>query len=224
MGEYLKCECSHCGQPIEYPSEGTGQTVPCPACNGSVVLTPSEPPAPKILVPPVVPPPAPAVTVPKSTNPPLPDLAPSQPPVPKVMVPPVVPPAPAPAVTVPKPTNPPPPELKSSEPPVPKVLVPTNPPPAKVPTVRVSMSKLPPSLVAGRFEQAWLEFERDAEFEKNPPTREQIARAWALAEFRRSNPSEWPTHLELVVALRELFREFRSPRSGSSRSHSSKPG
>ena len=187
MGEYSKCECSHCGQPIEYPSEGTGQTVPCPACNRSVFLTPSEPPEPEILVPPVVPPPAPAVMVSK-------------------------------------PTNPPPPELKSSEPPVPKVLVPPTPPPAKVPAVRVSMSKLPPSLVAGRLEQAWLEFERDAEFEKNPPTREQIARAWALAEFRKSNPKEWPTHPELVAALRELFQEFRSPRSGSSRSHSSKPG
>src|ERR1035441_2955592 len=139
MGEYSKCECSHCGQPIEYPSEGTGQTVPCPACNRSVFLTPSEPPEPEILVPPVVPPPAPAVMVSK-------------------------------------PANPPPPELKSSEPPVPKVLVPPTPPLAKVPAVRVSMSKLPPSVVAGRFDQALLEFERDAEFEKDQLKRDKIGR------------------------------------------------
>jgi hypothetical protein len=40
MGEFLKCECSHCGQPIEYPSEGTGETVPCPTCEKPVTLTP----------------------------------------------------------------------------------------------------------------------------------------------------------------------------------------
>jgi hypothetical protein len=40
MDEFLKCECSHCGQPIEYPSEGTGETVPCPTCEKPVTLTP----------------------------------------------------------------------------------------------------------------------------------------------------------------------------------------
>ena len=38
MSEFLKCECSHCGQPIDYPSEGIGQTVPCPTCEKSVTL------------------------------------------------------------------------------------------------------------------------------------------------------------------------------------------
>lgn len=42
MGEFLKCECPHCGQNIEYPSEGTGQTVPCPTCDKPVMLTPAE--------------------------------------------------------------------------------------------------------------------------------------------------------------------------------------
>jgi hypothetical protein len=39
MDEFLKCECSHCGQRIEYPSEGIGQTVPCPTCEKPVTLT-----------------------------------------------------------------------------------------------------------------------------------------------------------------------------------------
>lgn len=39
MGEFLKCECSHCGQPIEFPSDGIGETVPCPTCEKSVKLT-----------------------------------------------------------------------------------------------------------------------------------------------------------------------------------------
>jgi hypothetical protein len=42
MGEFLKCECPHCGQPIEYPSEGTGQIVPCPTCEKPVTLTATE--------------------------------------------------------------------------------------------------------------------------------------------------------------------------------------
>ncbi len=44
MSDFLKCECPHCGQSIEYPSEGTGQTVPCPTCEKPVVLTPASPP------------------------------------------------------------------------------------------------------------------------------------------------------------------------------------
>jgi ankyrin repeat protein len=38
MGDFLKCECPHCGQNIEYPSEGTGQTVPCPTCRLEITL------------------------------------------------------------------------------------------------------------------------------------------------------------------------------------------
>jgi Ankyrin repeats (3 copies) len=39
MSDFLKCECPHCGQSIEYPSEGTGQTVPCPTCEKLITLT-----------------------------------------------------------------------------------------------------------------------------------------------------------------------------------------
>ncbi len=38
VSDYLKCNCPHCGQSIEYPAEGTGQTVPCPTCEKPVVL------------------------------------------------------------------------------------------------------------------------------------------------------------------------------------------
>ena len=41
---YEKCFCAHCGQSIEYPSEGTGQTVPCPTCEKPVTLMPANPP------------------------------------------------------------------------------------------------------------------------------------------------------------------------------------
>jgi endogenous inhibitor of DNA gyrase (YacG/DUF329 family) len=44
MSDFLKSECPHCGQSIEYPAEGTGQTVPCPTCEKSLVLTPVNPP------------------------------------------------------------------------------------------------------------------------------------------------------------------------------------
>lgn len=42
MSDYLKCACPHCGQPIEYPAEGTGQTVPCPTCEKPVMLVPAN--------------------------------------------------------------------------------------------------------------------------------------------------------------------------------------
>lgn len=61
MGDFLKCECPHCGQNIEYPSEGTGQTVPCPTCEKSVMLMPVIPqirfPTPFITLPDKPPPP-----------------------------------------------------------------------------------------------------------------------------------------------------------------------
>ena len=215
MSEYLKCECPHCGQAIEYPSEGTGQTVPCPTCNQPVFLTPSEPPMPKVAVPPVIPPaPAPAVTVSKPATSPPPDLQPSAPAMPKITVPPVVASSPASAMTVPKPTSPPLPDLKPSEPPVPKlfeppVVSPVPVPPVSMPAQPVPALPNPPPSEAGRFEQACREFESDREFEKQPPTREQIARALVLAKFNQPNPSELPTHIEVVAALKKLFPEFK---------------
>jgi len=63
MGEFLKCECSHCGQPIEYASEGTGQTVPCPTCEKLVTLTPANAPTISLIeIPPAPDKVAPAVT------------------------------------------------------------------------------------------------------------------------------------------------------------------
>jgi Ankyrin repeats (3 copies) len=47
MSEFLKCECSHCGQPIEYPSEGTGMVIPCPSCQSPVTLNPESKPNPR---------------------------------------------------------------------------------------------------------------------------------------------------------------------------------
>jgi len=143
MGEFLKGECPHCGQPIEYPSAGSGQAIACPNCGQSFALTPSAPPEPAVAL-----------------------------------------------------------------------------PPAKLPEVPVPAPK-PPSKTANRFDQAYVEFERDGEFSLRLPTREQIARAWSLAEFRQRNPYVQPAHAELVTALREIFPEFRKPRPASSRSRPS---
>lgn len=38
--DFHKCTCPHCGQSIEYPAEGTGQTVPCPTCEKPFRLFP----------------------------------------------------------------------------------------------------------------------------------------------------------------------------------------
>ena len=66
MGEFVKGECSHCGQPVEFPSEGTGQTVPCPTCHQPFVLKPAAPPATRVVAPPTLPPPdLPAPPAPK---------------------------------------------------------------------------------------------------------------------------------------------------------------
>ncbi len=40
MSDFLKCDCPHCGQSIEFPSEGIGQTVPCPTCEKPFALQP----------------------------------------------------------------------------------------------------------------------------------------------------------------------------------------
>ncbi len=55
MREFLKCECPHCGQSIEYPAEGTGQTVLCPTCKKYFVLSPENAPtiSGSIVIPPV---------------------------------------------------------------------------------------------------------------------------------------------------------------------------
>jgi hypothetical protein len=72
-----------------------------------------------------------------------------------------------------------------------------------------------------RFEQACRDLEADPAFATRPPTREQIGRAWAWAKFQRSDATGWPSHADLVAALKKLFTEYKDPRS-SSRSRSSK--
>lgn len=65
-----------------------------------------------------------------------------------------------------------------------------------------------------QLDQACREFENDREFEKTPPTREQVARAMVAAKYRKLNQAETPTHLELVAALKELFPEYRKRPAG----------
>jgi len=78
-----------------------------------------------------------------------------------------------------------------------------------------------PKVAAHPLDQASLEFQSDPQFAGRAPTREQVARAWALVIFRRGTGAARPTHAELVVALGELFREFKPP---SNRVRRSKPG
>jgi hypothetical protein len=103
---------------------------------------------------------------------------------------------------------------KSKNPPEPKILVPPAIPPAPVPAAPVPTLKNPPPPKEDRFDQACREFAGDQEFEKRPPTREQVARAWALVTFRQTNESERPAHRELVAALKELFPEFKRRQAG----------
>jgi len=169
MEQFLRGECPHCRQPVEYPAEGTGQTVPCPTCGKPFVLTPAEPAAPA--PPPPPPPPAPA---PKPAATALPQPA-----------------APLRTAAVPQPASPKP---------APKAFVPEP------------------------LEAAYAEFERDPAFANKHPTREQVARAWALARFRKTEgPYKTPAHTELVSAVKELFREFRPPKTVSLEPRSAKP-
>jgi hypothetical protein len=97
--------------------------------------------------------------------------------------------------------------MPSVVPPVPVMPAPAPVKPA--PAASVPALPNPARSEADRFERVCLEFEQDAEFHAHPPTRDQIARALVLAKFNKSNPSEWPTRIELVAALKKLFPEFR---------------
>lgn len=52
MAEDLKSECPHCGQSVEFGSEGTGETIPCPTCDEPFVLKPANSGPIKIALPP----------------------------------------------------------------------------------------------------------------------------------------------------------------------------
>jgi hypothetical protein len=41
---YSKCLCQHCGGHIEFPTEGSGQTIACPHCQWNTTLTISQAP------------------------------------------------------------------------------------------------------------------------------------------------------------------------------------
>lgn len=68
-------------------------------------------------------------------------------------------------------------------------------------------AKTPP---ATPLDQAYAEFAKDSAFAEHPPTREQVARAWAFARYKKEDENEIPTHPEVVGALKKLFREFRT--------------
>jgi hypothetical protein len=71
-------------------------------------------------------------------------------------------------------------------------------------------------------EQAIAAFDTDAAFAGRVPTRDQVARAWALAKFTQPEESAQPSHAEVVHALKKLFPDFRSPKTSSGNSHSKK--
>jgi len=285
MAEFIKSECPHCGQSVEYSPEGTGQTVPCPTCAEDFILTPSQPYRP-IASPPQSPPtppasfqetapstpsappaapksrrrildwiwprstrvpasPASATLAPLSFSPRLPATSPAaiaQPnpsPAPELTAeteplglfawnPPVPAPAalstPAPAATQP---SPPPPGTQ----PRPATLKPLNdvwlaaapPTPASVPAPALNAAALLPAKKTRPLpplDQAVAEFENDQAFAGRTPTREQVARAWALARYKSENEINVPSHPEVVVALKKLFPEFRSSKPVLSHSRS----
>lgn len=160
MGELIKGECPHCRQPVEFPAEGVGQTVPCPTCNEPFVLKPLAPPVPQFAL---------------------------------TLAPPLVPQKPAP---------------KSPEPAA-----------ATWPAQTPPKPKEPPQTGANPFDRAFAAFANSRELAGRSPTREQLARAWALVKFRKEGEKEPPTHAELVAALKEIFKEFRSAKAsvGSAR-------
>jgi hypothetical protein len=71
-------------------------------------------------------------------------------------------------------------------------------------------------------DQAYAEFANDPAFDGRIPTREQVARAFALAIFNQADQSKTPPHSELVAALKKLFREFRDFKPVLSRSRANK--
>lgn len=198
MAEFLNSECPYCGQWVEYPSEGSGQTVPCPTCHELFVLVPARQPMP--------------AAVPAPPAPPLPVAAPPATPPPKtttVTMP--APPAPAPAQTsvITLATAAP---QSNARPPENPVRPPAARPPSQSPPRR--QPALPP------LEQAIAEFDTDRAFAGHVPTRDQVARAWALAKFTQPEESTPPSHAEVIHALKKLFPEFRSPKTTSTHSHS----
>ena len=68
-------------------------------------------------------------------------------------------------------------------------------------------------------DEAFTKFEQDPHFLEHRPTREQVARAWSFARFQKEDENEFPTHPEVITALKKLFPEFREHKSTLRRSH-----
>jgi len=217
MAEFIKSECPHCGQPVESSSESTGQTVLCPTCAQNFVLTPSQPSEPIISPPPLpsVPPTAhhKAATPTPSAPPPAPESRRRFFGWARLWAARVPAPAPRPASPTPlapTPPLPPVPLFASQTPPPapsPESNAPSPPAPALQPAALIPAPKprpLPP------LDQAVAEFEHDQAFAGRVPTREQVARAWALARYKSENELNKPSHPEVVVALKKLFPAFRN--------------
>jgi hypothetical protein len=62
-------------------------------------------------------------------------------------------------------------------------------------------------------EKAYEEFLADRAFDGRRPSREQVARAWSFARFKKEDTNEFPSHAEVVVALKKMFPEFRTSQS-----------
>lgn len=245
MGDFLKAECPHCGQSIEYPSHGTGESVPCPTCEKPFVLTPLQP-RPRVVVPeskPVEEPkPANVAELARPINPRArpESLTLRPPPLPQPMAtvaakvsptPNLPPPVPVPAEKslVARPESAPAPALlstPSAPAPAPKISPTVSlPPPRPAQTPPTAPTPPPPVVPPPRpapLEQAFAEFASDPVFGTRPPTREQVARAWSFARFKKEDDTHFPEHAEVVGALKKLFPEFRTSKPAVTRSHGEK--
>ncbi len=204
MGDFLKSECPHCGQSIEYPAEGTGETVPCPNCEEHFVLTPLKRPAPQVSMPTQASPAPSPTPSPSQVAPPAPLPEPPPPGVqqrPATLQPPKTSPS-ASAAPQPRPAHAP--TAIPTPPPKPQPIKPPQTLPQSLAPVKAASQ--PPAPL----DQAYADFEKDQTFANHAPTREQVARAWAYARFKKDDAHEPPPHADIVGALKKLFPEFRS--------------
>jgi hypothetical protein len=79
-------------------------------------------------------------------------------------------------------------------------------PPQTPPAKAAPAPGLPPRQAP--LDQAFAEFASDPAFATQPPTREQVARAWASAAFQIE--SDHPNHAEVIAAFRKLFPPSKS--------------
>ena len=72
MSAEAKCKCTNCSQPISFPAEGVGTTIPCPHCGLDTILfippPPPKPETPKNFISDKKPETNPATTIQQSNN------------------------------------------------------------------------------------------------------------------------------------------------------------